>query len=94
MEDTSTIIRPVSYTHLDVYKRQSQVCMMLYEQNVLPFDEEQYNRLSAGAVSAYDFIRSKITSLEITPGQLGVEPSTGSFVMTEVATGKTLALVS
>ena len=74
--------------------RGSQVCMMLYEQNVLPFDEEQYNRLSAGAVSAYDFIRSKITSLEITPGQLGVEPSTGSFVMTEVATGKTLALVS
>ena len=74
--------------------RGSQVCMMLYEQNVLTFDEEQYNRLASGTVSAYDFIRSKIESLEITPGQLGVEPSTGSFVMTEVATGKTLALVS
>ncbi len=74
--------------------RGSQVCMMLYEQNVLAFDEEQYNRLSAGAISAYDFIRSKIESLEITPGQLGVEPSTGSLVMTETATGKTLALVS
>ena len=76
--------------------RGSQVCMLLYEQNVLPLDEQQdqYNRLASGSISAYDFIRSKIESLEITPGQLGVEPSTGSFVMTEVATGKTLALVS
>ena len=47
--------------------RGSQVCMMLYEQNVLTFDEEQYNRLASGTVSAYDFIRSKIESLEITP---------------------------
>ena len=69
--------------------RGSQVCMLLYEQNVLPLDEQQdqYNRLASGSISAYDFIRSKIESLEITPGQLGVEPSTGSFVMTEVATG-------
>lgn len=74
--------------------RGSQVCMMLYEQNVLAYDEEQYNRLSSGAISAYDFIREKIQKLEITPGQLGVEPSTGSFVMTEVSTGKVLALVS
>ena len=74
--------------------RGSQVCMLLYEQNVLPLDEQQdqYNRLASGSISAYDFIRSKIESLEITPGQLGVEPSTGSFVMTEVATGKHLHL--
>ena len=39
-------------------------------------------------------MRSKINSLEITPGQLGVEPSTGSFVMTETSTGSTLACVS
>lgn len=72
----------------------TQVCMLLYEQNILPFDEAQYNSLAVGAVSSYDFIRNKIQSLEITPGQLGVEPSTGSFVMTETASGKTLALVS
>ena len=48
--------------------------------------------LSGG--SAYNFIRSKIESLEITPGQLGVEPSTGSCVMTETATGNTLVCVS
>lgn len=72
----------------------NQVCMLLYEQNVLPFDETQYRNLAVGATAAYDFICNKLQSLEITPGQLGVEPSTGSFVMTEVSTGRTLALVS
>ncbi len=71
----------------------NMICILLYDQGVLAYDETQYNRLLSG-YSAYDFIRAKIESLEITPGQLGVEPSTGSFVMTETATGKTLACVS
>ena len=50
-----------------------QVCMMLYEQGILDQDDEQYNGLKAGNVGAYDFMRSKIQSLEITPGQLGLE---------------------
>ena len=71
----------------------TQICILLYDQGVLPFDETQYNRLLSG-YSPYQFIYSKIESLEITPGQLGVEPSTGSFVMTETGTGRTLACVS
>lgn len=71
----------------------TQICLMLYDQGVLEYDETQYNRLLSG-YSPYEFIRSKIQSLEITPGQLGVEPSTGSFVMTETATGRTLVCVS
>ena len=71
-----------------------QVCMMLYEQGILDQDDEQYNGLKAGNVGAYDFMRSKIQSLEITPGQLGLEPCTGSLVATDPNTGEVLACVS
>ncbi|MDY5987569.1 penicillin-binding transpeptidase domain-containing protein [Sporofaciens sp. SGI.106] len=71
-----------------------EICMMIYEQNILPFDETQYNQLASGAVSAYDFIRGKIQTLEITPGQLALEPCTGSLVMTDPNSGEVLACVS
>ena len=71
----------------------NMICVLLYDQEVLEYDETQYNRLLSG-YSAYDFIRSKIETLEITPGQLGVEPSTGSMVMTEANSGRTLVCVS
>lgn len=71
----------------------NQICILLYDQNVLEYDETQYNRLLSG-YSSYEFIRNKIQSLEIKPGQLGVEPSTGSFVMTNTNSGSTLVCVS
>lgn len=71
-----------------------QLCMILYEQNVLEYDEAQYNNLLTGGVGAYDFIRGKIQTLEITPGQLGLEPCTGSLVMTDTKSGQVLASVS
>lgn len=71
----------------------NMICILLYDQGVLKYDETQYNRLLSG-YSSYDFIRNKIEKLEITPGMLGVEPSTGSLVMTDTATGNTLACVS
>lgn len=72
----------------------TQVCLLLYEQNVLKYDESQYNSLASGAASPYDFIRGKIKTLEITPGQLGLEPCTGSVVVTDTKTGQLLACVS
>ena len=71
-----------------------QICLMLYEQEILEYDESQYNRLKSGSLGAYDFIRGKIETLEITPGQLGLEPCTGSLVMTDTDTGEVLACVS
>lgn len=71
-----------------------QICMMIYEQGVLKYDEDQYNRLASGSLGAYDFLRGKIKTLEITPGQLGLEPCTGSLVMTDPNTGDVLACVS
>lgn len=71
----------------------TQICLILYDQEILKYDEVWYNRLLSG-YSPYEFIRTKLKNLEITPGQLGVEPSTGSIVMTETSTGNTLACVS
>ena len=36
-----------------------QICMMLYEQNILDKKDNQYDSLKAGSIGAYDFIRSK-----------------------------------
>ncbi len=71
-----------------------QICMMLYEQGVLDYSDDQYNRLASGKFSAYDFIRGKIEDLKLTPGQLGLEPCTGSMVMVDTRTGQVLACVS
>lgn len=71
-----------------------QLCLILYEQNVLPFDQDQYNRLADSSLGAYDFLRGKIETLSITPGQLALEPCTGSLILTENKTGNVLACVS
>ena len=71
-----------------------QICLMLYEQKVLEYDEAQYNGLNTGSIGAYDFLRGKIQDLTITPGQLALEPCTGSIVMTDANSGKVLACVS
>ena len=71
-----------------------QICLMLYEQNVLKKSDAQYAQLKAGSLGSYDFIRAKIKKLEITPGELGLEPSTGSLVMTDPNNGDVLACVS
>lgn len=71
-----------------------QICMMLFEQNILKQNKSTYNRLSSGELGPYEFIRNEIKNLRITPGQLGLEPCTGSLVMTDTDTGEVLACVS
>lgn len=70
------------------------VCLLLFEQNVLKKDESSENALRNGTLGAYSFIRSKIKSLEITPGQLALEPCSGSVVITDPNSGDTLACVT
>lgn len=71
----------------------NQLCLALFEQGTLAADEAAQASLASGG-SAYDFIRSKIQTLELTPGMLGLEPCTGSVVVTDVNTGNVLACVS
>ncbi|MCI5995666.1 MAG: peptidase [Blautia sp.] len=72
----------------------ADVCLLLYDQGVLEQDDEDYQLLASGAISAYDFIRAKILNLEITPGQLALEPCSGSVVITDPDNGDVLACVT
>lgn len=71
-----------------------QVCMVLYEQNVITDDLETRSALENGTISAYSFMLDKIKNLEITPAQLALDPCTGSCVITDVNTGEVRACVS
>ena len=72
----------------------TQICAIVYEQGVLPMDEDAYNGLLRGTVDSYGWLHDKIQSLEITPGQLGLEPGSGGLVVTDPNTGDVLACVS
>ncbi|MBR1622556.1 MAG: peptidoglycan glycosyltransferase, partial [Pseudobutyrivibrio sp.] len=68
------------YLLLDDGINGTQLCMILYDQGVLSTDDEDYPRLSSGQMTAFDFMRAKIKSLDITPGQLALDPCSGSTV--------------
>ena len=72
----------------------AQLCAIVYEQGVLPMDEELYSGLRSGSVSAYSWLCSRIENLEITPGQLALEPCSAGVVVTDPDTGGVLACVS
>ena len=72
----------------------TQICAIVYEQGVLPMDEDAYSGLLRGTVDSYGWLYDKIQSLEITPGQLGLEPGSGGLVVTDPNTGDVLACVS
>lgn len=71
-----------------------EICLLLYDQKVLKKNNTTYTKLQTGMISPYDFLKSKIRSLAISPGELGLTPCACSVVITSVKTGKVLALVS
>ena len=82
------------YMLLDNIISGKEICLLLYEQNVLEYDEETISRLNSGQLSSYTFMIEKIRSLEITPAQLALEPCSGAIVIVDVNTGDTLACVT
>lgn len=72
----------------------AQICATVYEQGVLPMDETSYYGLLNGTVDSYSWLYNKIETLEITPGQLALEPCSGGVVVTDPNTGDVLACVS
>ena len=71
-----------------------EICLVLYEQGILSKDDDTYESLASGAMTAYDFMVNKIYTLEIEPAQLALEPCSASAVITDVKTGDVLACVS
>lgn len=71
-----------------------EICMLLYDQGVLKKNNATYARLNAGSISPFHFLKSKIRSLEISPGELGLTPCSCAVIVTDVKTGKVKALTS
>lgn len=71
-----------------------EVCLLLYEHGYLKKDKDMIAKLKTGMQNPFSFLRSKIRSLEISPGELGLTPCAGSVVVTDPKTGKIKALVS
>lgn len=71
-----------------------QLCLILFDQGVLDYDDATVNKLKNGSLSPRDFLMKKIYNIEITPAQLALEPGTGSCVVTDEKTGEIRAMVS
>lgn len=71
-----------------------EVCLLLFEQEIIAYNEEDYRALSRGKITAYNFIREKIENVEITPAQLALEPCGASLIVTDENTGDVLAMVT
>lgn len=71
-----------------------QVCLLLWEQDLISVEESKIVSLKNGGTNPYNFMIELIRDLQITPAQLALDPCTGSCVVTDVNTGEVLALVS
>jgi len=72
-----------------------ELCLALYSQNILAYDESEVRMLEAnGDEYAFQFIRQKISDIEITPAQLALDPCSASCVITDVNSGEVRALVT
>lgn len=73
----------------------SDICLILFDQGIIEYDEVWYKKLiGCKTATACDFIKEKIHNLEITPAQLALEPCSGSVVITDVATGDVIVMVT
>ncbi len=72
----------------------SKIAAILVDQGVLAQDDTDYASFRSGKIGSYEFIRRKISNKDITPAQLGLDPCSGSIVVTDVNSGEVLAMVS
>lgn len=70
------------------------ICLLLFDQGDIKYNAQEYNQVRQGITSPYSFLIRKIKKLEITPGQLGLDPCSGSIIITDVNTGDVKAMVT
>ncbi|WP_105617976.1 penicillin-binding transpeptidase domain-containing protein [Vallitalea okinawensis] len=76
------------------YIGDTQFLMVLYEQGILTGTDEEVTAVQNGNINPLTVIETKLNEGQITPRQLGLDPSTGSVVVTDVNTGEVISLVS
>lgn len=82
------------YMLLDDQITGTQVCMLLFEQNIVDGTDEERLAVQTGVKTPYSFMIDKIENLVITPAQLALDPCSGSCVVTNTETGEVLACVT
>ncbi len=92
-EDDDFELLVYQYLLLDDEITGAQLCAILYEQGFLEEDGNKAKLLS-GSLSAYDFMKESIKTGLISPGTLGLDPCSGSVVVTDPDTGELLACVT
>ncbi len=95
LEDDTTFSKMV-YSYLIYHYELSgkDCCLLLFDQGDIKYNAEEYRNVKLGMTDPYAFITKKIRKLEITPGQLGLDPCSGSLIVTDVNTGNIKAMVS
>lgn len=71
-----------------------QMCMLLWEQEVIDIDDSEIERLSQGKTKPYDFMLNLISTIKITPAQLALDPCSASCVIVDTNSGAVRACVS
>ncbi|MCF0146217.1 MAG: peptidase [Eubacterium sp.] len=71
-----------------------EVMMLLYDQGILTNHAGEDEAFLAGNYSAFDLLKSKIQTLEITPAMLALDPCSGSIVITDPETSFVKACVT
>ena len=102
IDDTKELLKKDDKFNKKIYRKLvfsyklsgTEICLLLFDQGVLEYKEDDVNKLKNGTKSPYDFIKEKITTLEITPAMLALEPCSGSVVVTDVNSGDVLAMVT
>ena len=82
------------YMLLDDKISGKQTCLILWEQDIIQTDASRVEALKSGKITSYSFISYMLSHLALTPAQLGLEPCSGSVVITNPDSGEVLALVS
>lgn len=93
-QDSTFNKRLYKYMLLDDQITPKQVCMILFEQNIVDSPDIEIEAVRSGGKTPYAFMVSKITNLDITPAQLALDPCSGSVVVTDTQTGEVRALVT
>lgn len=70
------------------------LCKLLYDQKVLDDQDDVSQAFLDGSISSYYLLTRKIQTLDLTPGQLGLDPCSASCVLTDTKTGEVLACVT
>ncbi len=102
VDRTSELAKDDRTFTINIYKRLCEdgsisgveMCSLLYDQGYLSKDDDLYASLVSGNLTGKGFIESALKEKILTPGELGVHPSSGGGIITDPYTGELLACVS